>query len=981
MANNDNIKEVGLRFTADGDVDFKKSLSAIKNEMNLASAEYQKAVSEMNKYGDAIEYLKEKQGLYNKQVDLQKEKIETLRMEITELSKDEGKNADEIAKKKAELARAEAQLNKYEKSLKDVNSKLNEAYQEHQKLEKELKNIETELTQAKADFELEMSALKKNATETEKLTAKKKLLEKQTELQQKKVEDLQRQLDIETNSEEKNEEAIASKKLELTRAETELNKYQAELKETTNELGKHSIATDKLQTNLANVGTKCTELGRKLSIISAAIAGLIGKAISVGMQFDDSMKQVAATMGITASEIENGSKSYEILENAAKECGKTTKYSASEAAEALNYLALAGYDAEKSAKVLPKVLNLAAAGNLDLATASDMVTDAMAALGLETQDLDRYIDEMAKTSQKSNTSVSQLGEATLTCAGTVSMAGMSLETMNTELGILANNGIKGAEGGTHLRNIILSLTSPTDSAAKAIKNLGINVTDSKGNIRDLNDIMQDFNKKLNGMSDAKKTDIISSIFNKTDISAVNALIKGSGDEFANLNNEVKNANGSAKDMADTMNSSLKGKMTLIKSQIEGIAINITDKLAPTLEKLFEKISSALTWFSNLSDSAQGIILMVGLIIVALGPLLIIIGAIATGISSLIGLVGAISTPILVVIGVITALIAIFTYLWNTNEEFRNNVVELWSSIQAFFTAFLNWLGGVFGAGFDEKFGFLKEIVSNFHEFISSFMNSVITLFKGILDFLTGVFTGDWDLAFSGLENILNGWFGIVDSIFSFVRNIFNTFLTWLAGVFLTDWSKYFGRFGDIANGFSVTISGIITAIRKIFTGLIDFITGIFTGNWQKAWQGIVNIFSGIVGGLGTIIKSPLNAVIGLINSAITGINGISVNIPNWVPGFGGKTFGMNIPKIPYLKVGIANVPYDNYLAYLHQGERVLTKEQNRQYNKDKNEEKEKVINYNLTLNIDKVNNSSDRDIKTLARELQYYLKKLEEAKG
>lgn len=247
--------------------------------------------------------------------------------------------------------------------------------------------------------------------------------------------------------------------------------------------------------------------------------------------------------------------------------------------------------------------------------------------------------------------------------------------------------------------------------------------------------------------------------------------------------------------------------------------------------------------------------------------------------------------------------------------------------------------------------------------------------------MTGVFTGDWELAFSGLENIMNGWFAIIDSILTFIKNIFVNLLNWLAGVFSTDWSKYLGRLGDIANGFSVTISGIITAIRKIFTGLIDFITGIFTGNWQKAWQGIVNIFSGIVGGLGTIIKSPLNAVIGLINSAITGINGISVNIPSWVPGFGGKTFGMNIPKIPYLKVGIANVPYDNYLAYLHQGERVLTKEQNREYNKDKNEEKEKVINYNLTLNIDKVNNSSDRDIKTLARELQYYLKKLEEAKG
>ena len=179
----------------------------------------------------------------------------------------------------------------------------------------------------------------------------------------------------------------------------------------------------------------------------------------MGSSFEASMSQVAATMGMTAEEVNRGSEAYTLLANTAKECGKTTMFSASEAAEALNYLALAGYDAEKSAATLPKVLDLAAAGGLDLAYASDLVTDSMAALGLETDRLDTYIDEMARTSQKSNTSVAQLGEATLVCAGTVSLAKQSLETMNTELGVLANNGIKGAEGGTHLRNVILDRKS------------------------------------------------------------------------------------------------------------------------------------------------------------------------------------------------------------------------------------------------------------------------------------------------------------------------------------------------------------------------------------------------------------------------------------------------------------------------------------------------------------------------------------------
>ncbi len=489
--------------------------------------------------------------------------------------------------------------------------------------------------------------------------------------------------------------------------------------------------------NMKELGNNIENAGQKMLGATTVIVAAGTAAIAVGTNFDDSMKQVAATMGITAQEIESGSESYKILEEAAKNCGETTKYSASEAASALNYLALAGYDAEKSAQVLPKVLNLAAAGNLELATASDMVTDAMAALNLETKDLDKYIDEMAKTSQKSNTSVAQLGEATLTCAGTVSMAKMSLETMNTELGILANNGIKGAEGGTHLRNIILSLTSPTDKAADAIKKLGIRVTDSKGNIRDLNDIMQDFNKKLSTMTDSQKTDVISTIFNKTDISAVNALIKGSGEEFSKLNQELNNSSGAAQNMADTMNSSLKGQLTLLKSQLEGIAIQISEILIPALKKLFDKISEILTWFSKLSPATKTIIVIIAGIVAAISPLLITIGKLVWSIGNImtygpkiVSMFGTIKTaisglftllaanPIILIIAGIVALIAIFVTLWNKCEWFRNFWIGLWENIKNvcstaidtlknFFTETIpNWFNGLV-----ENFTSIKEKIS------------------------------------------------------------------------------------------------------------------------------------------------------------------------------------------------------------------------------------------------------------------------------
>lgn len=311
------------------------------------------------------------------------------------------------------------------------------------------------------------------------------------------------------------------------------------------------------------------------------------------MSFEASMSQVAATMGMTAEEINAGSANYEKLSAAAKKCGAETKYSASEAADALNYLALAGYSVNKSVETLPKVLDLAAAGGMDLAYSSDLVTDSMAALNLQTKDLDNYIDEMARTSQKSNTSVAQLGEATLVCAGTVTLTKQSLETMNAELGVLANNGIKGAEGGTHLRNILLSLTSPTSSAEEALAELNIQVSDADGNIRDLNDVMVDMNASMAEMSSTEKTQMISRIFNKTDIAAVNALLKGTGDEHNNLKAELEQCSGAAKNMADTMNNNLKGKVTILKSALEGLGIAAYEVFDDDMKKAVDGATSAV----------------------------------------------------------------------------------------------------------------------------------------------------------------------------------------------------------------------------------------------------------------------------------------------------------------------------------------------------------------------------------------------------
>lgn len=527
---------------------------------------------------------------------------------------------------------------KYEADISGFKSNIQEA-------EKNIKTLNNQL-------KLNQAQLKGNSNSVELLGQRVEQLKEKHKEQTTVVENTRKEYEKAVEVYGENSTEAENLKNKLIQAETKQQSTANAIKETNNQL---TLQTDKLITtgskmqdfgdSTKKVGDNINSIGNKVSVASAGVGTLGVAAVKTTASFESSMRKVAATMGITAKEIENGSESYKILEEAAQKCGETTKYSASEAADALNYLALAGYDAKKSAEVLPKVLNLAAAGDLDLAVASDMVTDAMAALNLETKDLDRYINEMAKTAQKSNTNVAQLGEGTLTVAGTAKLANMSLETMNAELGILANNGIKGAEGGTHLRNIILSLTSPTDAAAIALKKLGINVSDNKGNIRDLNDIMSDFNTKLNGLSDEKKTNIISTIFNKTDISAVNALIKGSGEEFTNLKNEISNCGNAAQDMADVMNSSLEGQTTLLKSQIESIAISTGKKLMPTAKKAVEEISKLATSFSKLSDEQVESIVKTGAFVVALGPALKIGGKAISTIGSGVRSIGTLTKAI------------------------------------------------------------------------------------------------------------------------------------------------------------------------------------------------------------------------------------------------------------------------------------------------------------------------------------------------
>lgn len=364
--------------------------------------------------------------------------------------------------------------------------------------------------------------------------------------------------------------------------------------------------TEQLETiadGLGSVFDKAAKLVvAAFTAISAAAAGALKSTIDVGSSFEASMSQVAATMGMTADEIANNSEQYRRLADAAKEAGASTRFTADEAAQGLQFLALAGYSVDEAISTLPTILDLAAAGGMDLARASDMVTDAMSALSLPLEEATSFTDKLARTAQRSNTSVAQLGEAILQIGGTAKSLAGGVDELDTALGILANNGIKAAEGGTALRQIILNLTAPSEKAAKYMESIGFSAYDAAGNMKPLNETFAELSDIVNSANtQLEKDEIITNIFDARQLKSARALLAGYGDSWNDLFNEIQNADGAASQMAQTMQENLQGAMTIAKSAIEGVQVTAYEALENGLTK---SVKSATNSISQLNKTLR-----------------------------------------------------------------------------------------------------------------------------------------------------------------------------------------------------------------------------------------------------------------------------------------------------------------------------------------------------------------------------------------
>lgn len=1092
------------------------------------------------------------------------------------------------------------------------------------------------------------------------------------------------------------------------------------------QMGNEAIKAGK---QIQNAGKTIANAGATLTkAVTLPIAGVATAAVKTAADFEAAMSEVGAISGASAEDMA-------ALTAKAKEMGATTAFSASESAEAMKYMAMAGWKTADMTEGIAGIMNLAAASGEDLATTSDIVTDGLTAFGMAAKESGRFADVMAATSSNANTNVALMGETFKYCASTAGAMGYSIEDISVAIGIMGNAGIKGSMAGTTLKNTIANLAKPTDAQAAVMKKLGISLTDSSGNMKSFAEVMDNLRSSFSGLSETEKAAAATTLAGKQSMAGLLTIVNASTEDFDKLTAAINGSSGSAEEMAAKMLDNLNGQLTLLKSAVEGIAITIGNKLMPYVKTAVSWVQKAADYINNLNDAQLDNIIKWAGIAAAIGPAIMIFGKVVTAvgtaqrifgtitktIANFGGIMGVITSPAGIVIGVLAAIALAafliiknwdkvkgflqgvgswfknafekagfsvegfkrkFTSIGNTigsiagkiggfckavagifKKEFAGDIkagaaeaggiletlvggtvaafdgivtaidkgLQVFDALLSFFTgAFAgNWdnaaqgfrnslknifppdiaegltktfdtvlpvikaavsgvkamfgglvqdvkkifggittvfkgigtmlkgifsgdaetalkgfqtaaggivdtignifkakinaiknfvvgafstflpesvvkkIAGVFDAvagAWDIAIGAAKGYISGFVQAIKPLIENIKTIFKGVAQFVKGVFTGDWKGALNGLKTIASGALSglvniikapfkliantvkgavnsfknlnIVKSIFTALGNAIKNVLTKCgvdmkkfsttinniktrvssiinglktifgtvfnaigkvvkavatvianifgkkvsntcsaAGAVITAFKAVAGAafdfiagaikkamsiivpvvkvaFGAVQGAISAavnTITSIISGVLTVFDGLITFISGVFTGNWRQAWEGVKSIFKGIFDTFAAICKAPINAVIGIINGAISALNKINVTIPDWVPGLGGKSFGINIPTIPQLYKGTDN--WQGGAAIIHDrgGEIVDLPKGSRVYPHDKSvemarKEGERSGSGSISINIqklaDKIEVRSDEDIDRIAEALAYKLKKI-----
>ncbi len=773
-------------------------------------------------------------------------------------------------------------------------------------LDKALKNVNSTIRNTQTQLKDVQRLLKLDPSNTELLSQKQRLLKDAIGETKEKLETLKtaqeqakKQLEEGTLGQDKYD----ALQREIEETEQSLKNLESQVSTTYAALEKIDQTGKKFQ----QVGDKVAGVGKTLTThVTAPIVGIGAAAVKTTADFDAQMSKVQAISGATGEEFDD-------LRAKAREMGSKTKFSASEAGEAFEYMAMAGWKTEDMLEGVEGIMNLAAASGEDLGTTSDIVTDALTAFGLSAKDSGHFADILAAASTNANTNVSMLGESFKYAAPVAGSLGINAEDTSVALGLMANSGIKASQAGTSLRTGLTNLAKPTKQMQTYMDRYNIALVENDDGSINLRETMISLREKMGGLSESEQAAAASAIFGKNSMAGWLSIINASDEDFNKLTGAIDNCDGSAESMAEIMQDNLSGQLTILKSQLEELAISFGDLLMPIIRKVVAAVQGFVDKLNSMSDSQREAIIKVLALAAAIGPFLLILGkmistvgsamsgfaslgkgimALSTkmqglgGISGVLGkAIGFLTSPIGLVIAAVAVLVAAFVHLWQTNEEFREKVTAIWNRVKEIFSGFVEGIKerlDALGIDFGKITETIKKIWDGFcsllapvfiaaFEIITNVLETILGVLTGLFDVFAGIFTGDWDMVWTGVKEIFssiwNGIKGIFESVLNMIKGIANTVLGWFGTNWETVWTSVKSFFEGVWNGIKTFFSNILTAIKTTVTTVLTAIRDFFV----TIWTAIKTTVTTVVTAIQTTISTVWNAIKTFFTTVLTGI--------------------------------------------------------------------------------------------------------------
>ena len=746
------------------------------------------------------------------------------------------------------------------------------------KLQTALKGVNTEIRNTQSQLRDVEKLLKLDPENTQLLVQKQRLLRDAVAETKQKLETLKtaaEQANAALANGDISQDQYDALQREIIETEQRLRSLEQQAEQFSVALQKIGATGEKLQT----VGNKISSVGQKLLPVTGVVTGLGTAAVKTAADFDSAMSKVAAVSGATGSDFDS-------LRDKAREMGAKTKFSATEAADAMNYMAMAGWKTEDMLSGIEGVMYLAAASGEDLALTSDIVTDSLTAFGLSAGESGHFADVLAAASSNANTNVSMMGETFKYCAPVAGALGFSVEDTAEAIGLMGNAGIKASQAGTSMRSIMTNLTGDVKLSGAAIGDVTIATTNADGSMRSLSAILADCRVAFGGMTEAEKANNAEALVGKNAMSGFLALMNAAPEDIAKVSGAVNNCKDAAKNMADTMQDNLEGQLTILKSQLQELAISFGDLLMPAVRSIVSGLQGMVDVLNAMPDGVKRVIMIIALLAAALGPVLIVIGktisAIGTIMTWIPKLAGAISTvkgafaalsatmmanPIAIVIAAIAALVAAFIYLWNTNEEFRQFWIRLWNEIKEVAVQVWTAISQFLVSAWNGIRNTAVAVWNGIRDFFSRLWNGIKMLFTTVVTAISTFLVGAWNGIRATVMAVWNAISAFLDSVWNGIKSVTMNVVNGIRTFLQTAWNGIRTVITTVMNGIRTVISTVWNGIRTIISTVLNGIRGTV----NSVWNGIRSTISSVVNGIKNTVSGAFNAMWSGIRSTISDI--------------------------------------------------------------------------------------------------------------